>query len=144
MRIALLGVGNDMKGDDGIGIIASDMVYEDIRNVHDCLLIKTNVPENYIRKIIEFRPNTLIVFDAADFNGKYGEVRLIEEDDIVNFSISTHNSPLSIFFEIIRSEKNMKIHLIGIQKKNTEFGEDISEEILSSLPRVVSLAKDLL
>ncbi len=141
MKVAILGIGNDMKADDGIGLLAAEKFEKTIKNDHETMLLNTNVPENFIGPIEKFAPDILMIFDAAQFEGAYGDIKVIESEEIIDFSISTHNTPLSIFFKAL----NMKAsYLIGIQVKNTEFDGKISEEVISSLPQAVSLAKDLL
>jgi len=141
MKVAVLGIGNEMKSDDGIGLLAAEEFEKKIMKDHQTLLINTNVPENYIGKIDKFGPDILMIFDAASFSGSPGDVKVIKNENILDFSMSTHNTPLSIFFKAL----NIKgVFLIGIQIKNTEFDGKISEEVISSLPQAVSLAQGLI
>ena len=144
MRVAIVGVGNEMKGDDGIGPLVAEHFHEKIKDMHEALLVKTYAPENIIGKIISFRPRIVIVFDAAIFDADPGECRLVEKEELITFSMSTHNAPLGIFFEIIKESVDARIYLIGIQVKSTRFGSEISEHVISSLPSALSLAGDVL
>ncbi|NOX71075.1 MAG: hydrogenase 3 maturation endopeptidase HyCI [Candidatus Micrarchaeota archaeon] len=144
MKIAIIGVGNDMKGDDGIGPLVAERFFEKVKDAHDTILTKTYAPENIIGKIISFDPDVVVVFDAAIFGGAPGECRLIEREELTTFSMSTHNAPLGIFFEIIKESSKATIYLIGIQVESTHFGNKISEKVMSSVPSALSLANDVL
>ena len=142
MKVAVLGIGNEMKADDGIGLLAAEEFETKIRKNHQTLLINTNVPENFIGKIEKFGPEMLIIFDAMSASGNPGDIKIIEKEEIAEFSASTHNTPLGIFFQALRADA--KIFLIGIQIKTTEFGEEITKEVISSLPQALSLGEKII
>ncbi|MCK4335289.1 MAG: hypothetical protein KAW40_01030, partial [Candidatus Aenigmarchaeota archaeon] len=44
-RFAILGIGNDLKGDDGIGWYVVDKLRKELKKDENLLLVKTSVPE---------------------------------------------------------------------------------------------------
>ena len=62
-KIIILGIGNESKGDDGVGpyIIKRLKIFN--KNPNLVLIDAGVVPENYIQKIINFNPETIIIID---------------------------------------------------------------------------------
>ena len=132
MRTAVVGIGNEMKGDDGIGIRVAKQLQEDwpAAREKDTLVIPAEVPENYIQPIIRFRPELLILVDASDFQGKAGDVRAIREEEVSSVYTNTHSVPILLFLEAIKKEvPNLRTVFMGIQPKSTQFGKPMSPEV---------------
>jgi hydrogenase 3 maturation protease len=129
MRTVVIGVGNEMKGDDGIGIRIANQLQQD-GLPEGVLIIPAEVPENYIQPIIKHKPELLILVDASDFQGKAGDIRAIKDDEVSKVFTSTHSIPLVLFLEAIRKDvPDMKTVFLGIQPKSTHFGEPVSQEV---------------
>ncbi|MBF0320530.1 MAG: hydrogenase 3 maturation endopeptidase HyCI [Nitrospirae bacterium] len=134
-RTAILGVGNSMRMDDGVGPYIVNRLTSLPANI---VCIDTGVcPENFVEDIIAFRPSKMIVIDAADFGGRCGEPRLIAEQDIPTYTLTTHSFPISITTRLIASETGCEVFFIGIQVKSTAFGEGISEEVYRGADSII-------
>lgn len=140
-RIAILGVGNDLKGDDGIGWYVVDKLAKIFKEDKNLLLIKTSVPENHTKEIREFAPNILIIIDAADFKERPGTIKYITEDQISDTFISTHTTPLTVFLRLYQEDMPIKkpVFIIGIQKKTVEFGQSITPQVKKSGDLIANL-----
>ncbi len=129
-RLAVIGLGNDLKGDDGVGWFVAGELEKKFGKNPDILLIKTSTPENHVKEVRDFVPNMLLIVDAASFKGKPGEVRIIDEREIQRVFYSTHRTPLTVFLELLDKESPIsRTRIIGIQKKSTRFGEPMSPEV---------------
>lgn len=128
MRAAIIGVGNELKGDDGIGIMVARQLQEDLQG-KDMLIIPADVPENWIQPIIKFRPELLILVDASDFQAKAGDIRAIRDEEVSKVYTNTHSIPLVLFLEAIRKEVDTRTVFIGIQPRSSRFGEPMSQEV---------------
>jgi len=124
-RFAILGIGNDLKGDDAVGWYVVDRLRAEFGKDANLLLVKTSVPENHVREISEFAPKLLIVVDAADFGKRPGNIKIIKEYQITHSFISTHNTPLTIFLRLYNADEPYRkpVTLIGIQRESNEFGQ---------------------
>jgi hydrogenase 3 maturation protease len=142
-RTVILGVGNSMRSDDGVGPY---IVKQIVSSSADIVCIDVGVcPENFVGDIIDIRPSKVIVIDAADFGGRCGEPRLIAEQDIPGSTLTTHSFPISITTRLIASETGCEVFFIGIQVKSTAFGEGISEEVYMGADSVIDcINKDCL
>jgi len=141
-RVVILGVGNDLKADDGIGI----HVAKSFRpwKETESMVVATDIPENWIYKITRFRPDVVVIVDSADFGKRPGSFRILEEDELSGFVTSTHNIPLKIFIKEIKRSCNPRIYFIGIQPKELGFGKGLSREVKNSIEKVCTVIKELI
>ena len=93
-KIAILGVGNDLRTDDGIGLF----IINGLSIRHPNILIENvgSVPEAFARPIAEFGASRIIMIDAADMMKNPGHIELITKERIGGIALSTHRMPLSI------------------------------------------------
>ncbi len=129
-NILILGVGNRLRQDDGIG---SYLVKRLQKRVSIPMIDAGDVPENYIGPIENSGANFVLVVDAADFGGSPGEIALIELDKIKNFGISTHTANLSLLFKVIPQDKRPDVLLVAIQSGSTEIGQGLTDAVRDSL-----------
>ncbi|MFC1560124.1 hydrogenase maturation peptidase HycI [Candidatus Margulisiibacteriota bacterium] len=140
-KVAVLGIGNTLKNDDGIGaLIARSLNGRVNAKVIDC----GETPENYTGVIRKEGPDTVLLIDAVDFKGEAGDIRLIENSKINNLGLTTHNMPLTLFIGLIENEIKAKVVILGVQPKSTAFGENISSELLSSKMKIENILIDIL
>jgi len=132
---AVMSIGNPLKLDDNIGNIILERL--DIENI---IKIRGEItPENFIDKLKDC--DEIIILDSLQFGGEVGEVRIFELNEIEDNIISTHNIPISLLQNFF---PDSKIKIIGIQPKNIEFGEGLSEELESKIEEIVEKVKTLL
>lgn len=143
-RVVVVGVGNEFKADDGVGIRVAKSFEKNPPKGTESMAIATEIPENWIYKITRFCPDVMFIVDSADFGKRPGNFRILEEDELSGFVTSTHNIPLKIFLKEIRRSCNPRIHFIGIQPKNLEFGKGLSMEVKNSVGKVCMIIKELI
>jgi len=117
----LLGIGNTLNGDDGVGIYVAERFRKDDWIVLAC----GTAPENFTGIIRKTRPSCLVMVDAAAMGISPGEYRIIPRDKIEDVSIGTHQLPLLFLIDFL-SDIAERIILIGIQPARTGTGEEIS------------------
>ncbi|WEU40990.1 MAG: hydrogenase maturation peptidase HycI [Candidatus Odinarchaeum yellowstonii] len=137
-RLIILGVGNIIRGDDGVGskIISSLKGRLDERVK---LIDAGPVPESFTDVVKAFQPTHILIIDAADLGREPGWIEFVEEDRILNTSFSTHQMPLSLLVEYFKSETQSKIYLLGIQPLNNSLGEGLTPEVNAAKRRIVKL-----
>ncbi|MCL2767852.1 MAG: hydrogenase maturation protease [Synergistaceae bacterium] len=92
-------------------------------------------PENYISKLRKDEPEILIIIDAAEMGIEAGSVRVLNFNEIGGEIITSHGIPLSILLE--QFNKTLDIFIIGIQPKQTNPGEPLSDEVKAAAEYVV-------
>lgn len=137
-RLVILGVGNIIRRDDGVGpsIIHS---LKGKLNGRVKLIDTGPIPESFTDVIKAFKPTHILIIDAAGMNKKPGCIRFIEEDQILNTSFSTHQMPLSLLIDYLKCETDSKIYLLGIQPLTNAFGEGLTPEVEEAKHRIVKL-----
>ena len=133
-KVILLGIGNTLRSDDGVGSILAQRLNNKVKfKVFDA----GPSPENYLEKIIKENPGTVVIADAVDFGAKPGEVSLLEGKDIttVNF-FSTHNSSISLVINYLQSRLAADIIILAIQPATLVFGDTLSPAIEKTLAQL--------
>jgi hydrogenase 3 maturation protease len=132
-RVVIACVGNQLRGDDGVGPFISGLVKSTDRiRVVNC----GETPENYLGVIAGYRPEKVIIIDAAHFGGEPGDVRIVKKDDITGGGLSTHDAILTLFANYIEAEAGAETFFLAIQPKRSEVGGTLS-------PRVEHVAKEI-
>lgn len=133
----LLGIGNELNGDDGIGCFIARKFRQKDWLSFDC----STVPENYLGKVIENKPELLVIVDAAQMGLNAGEIRIIKKEDAASSFASTHTLALREF--ISAAEKYAKrILLIGIQPKQTGQFCGLSKEATKAMRKLIDILKE--
>ena len=141
MRVAVCGVGNRIRGDDGVGPEVIQALRSEIDDKDVLLLDCESSPENLLGEIQGFSPDKVILIDAVDLGEKPGSVGMVDIHSIKKQSMSTHKLPLNLFIDYLQNRMKFKIHFIGIQPKQTALGEEMSEECRKAVPLVKDLVK---
>ncbi|MGY5863290.1 MAG: hydrogenase maturation protease [Candidatus Thorarchaeota archaeon] len=141
-KIAVLGIGNDLRTDDGLGLLIIDNLKIDdprimIENVG-------SVPEGFAKNLASFGAERIIMIDAADMLKPPGHVELITKDRIGGIAISTHRMPLSFLMMYLEQETGGKSLLIGIQPKSIQFGEGLTPEIQEVVDKTITSLETIL
>jgi hydrogenase 3 maturation protease len=130
----LLGVGNTLKGDDGVGpYIANNFVCSDW-HVIDC----GTAPENFTGVVKHHFPSLVMIVDAAMMGKKPGDISLISHDRISEIGFSTHSLSLALMTEYLLQHK-IDVIIIGIEPLSMELGDEISEVVMSAAEELIKL-----
>lgn len=139
----ILGIGNDMRGDDGLGSILAQKL-SILENENITVFDGKTVPENFTGAIKKEIPSHIILLDAVEMNKPPGHIKLVSKEEIANYSISTHAMPLSFLIKYLESTTPAEIMLMGIQPDNMDLICEISPKIQESLNYVLKLFKHVL
>ncbi|MCJ7713863.1 hydrogenase 3 maturation endopeptidase HyCI [Candidatus Bathyarchaeota archaeon] len=143
-KIVIAGIGNPIRNDDFVGVKIVQELKNKVPNevqLYEC----ETVPESFLEPIIELNPTHILLIDAALLGLKPGAIRLINPEQVINFSpITSHTLPLRIFCEFIKKTTESKIALLLIEPKNTGFGEKITPEVQSAAEEIIKLLHKLL
>ena len=134
-------VGNEIRGDDGVGPYVSRLIKE-VGRVHvvDC----GETPENYLGVITRFKPEKVVVIDAAEFGGKPGEIRLVKKSEIAGGGPSTHDAILTLFTDFIEHETGAETFFLAIQPAGTKVGAGLSPHVEAAGRRIATTINKIL
>lgn len=126
-KVVILGIGNTLKGDDGIGSILAKRIKN---RVPFKVIDAGQSPENYLEKIAKEKPDTILIIDAVDFGGLPSEIKIFDCSQIKEAKFySTHNLSLNIIINYLLKEGIENIIILAIQPKEIKFKPRLSKEV---------------
>jgi len=129
-RIAIVGVGNELNGDDGAGPRVVRQLAARLPATPGLLLIDAGLaPENFGGPLRRFGPDLVLEIDAADHGRAPGAVVWVDWRDADGLSASTHTLPPSVFAEYLVAELGCRVGLIGIQPGALELNAPLSPAV---------------
>ncbi|HYB93274.1 MAG TPA: hydrogenase maturation peptidase HycI [archaeon] len=127
-RVVIVGVGNPIRRDDGVGVEIVHSLKGKVSN--DILLIESEtIPENFINQIIEFKPTHILIINAALMHLNPGTAKLVKSIEAPEESISTHGLPIQIFVQYLTKMTEANTAMLLIQPRDTGFGEGLTSEL---------------
>jgi len=153
-RIAFVGIGNELKGDDGAGPLFVKTLEEHIwmlPPVEKEKLIERvgyinsgTAPENITGFLKRFSPSLVAFVDAADIGMEPGSIGLFAPEELGNSPLSTHTLPLKIIVEYLKEEMDAEFVILGIQPYSTEPMIEISPFVKDSVGVVCEVIMEVL
>ena len=205
--LLILGIGNDIRGDDGLGpyiinqltilkeITLNNLNQEDIKreinnnelenqdnefelfddvndintgntpldealdsyiielnvDVNESLIKRLNktffinggsVPENFTGLIKKIDPSHIIIIDASLMKKEVGEISIVNKDNIVDISISTHSMSLAYLIKYLQLEKEFNILFIGIEPEIMDLSFELTPKIKDASDKLIKLLFD--
>ena len=142
-KLVIMGIGNDICGDDGIGpYIVENIKHLESSNVS--ILNATTVPENFTGKIRKIDPTHIIIVDAVIMNEGPGKIKITKKEEVAGVSISTHSMSLSYLVNYLELEKPYNILFIGIEPESMELGQGLSPLVKSSSDEIINIFTEIL
>lgn len=134
-RVAILGVGNKLKGDDAAGILCAEGLNRLMRGKIPArlkILLGREAPENQTGRIRKFNPDLVLILDAVLGSHKPGAVFLAEKSQIADETVSTHKVSLALVADYLEKSVGCRVLILGIQPQKIEFGAPASEPVKES------------
>jgi hydrogenase 3 maturation protease len=130
----VLGVGNDMNGDDGAGGgVVRELAARMAATPGVLLIDGGTAPESFTGPLRRFRPDLVIEIDAADQNQPAGTTAWIDWREADGMSASTHTLPPSVLATFLSADLGCRVALIGIQPATLEMGRGLSPEVATAV-----------
>jgi len=137
-RIAFLGIGNELNGDDAAGVeVVSRLRSVFITGTNILVLDGGTAPENFTGPMRRFMPQLVILVDCADMGKEPGSVAWLEVDELEGFSASTHTLPPTVLAHFLSHEIGCEVGLIGIQPDSLDFGAALSNPVTEAIDEIV-------
>lgn len=148
-KIAILGIGNELREDDNVGPYIIEKLNEyfeknDSEQDSVILINAGSVPENFTSLIKKERPTHLIIIDAVLMENDPGSIKFVKKEEIANVNISTHSLSLNFLIRYLEKFLSMDILFIGIQPLNMNLGDNLSKEVKKSADELISIIFSLL
>jgi hydrogenase 3 maturation protease len=137
----LVGVGNRLRGDDGVGpVIAGRLARLAPARAVDA----GSVPENWLGPLLEARPAVVVFVDAADHGAAPGAWRLVPTAALAERASSTHAASLALLAGLLERE-GIRTFLLAIQPSRLTLGAPLSAPVRATAHALTrTLARALL
>jgi hydrogenase 3 maturation protease len=127
-RVAVVGVGNRLRGDDGAGSwLAERLRARCGAPVFDA----ETVPENYLGPLLAADPEVVLFVDAARLDAPPGACRLVPAHALGGRCDSTHGMSLLLLSRALEAH-GIECWLFGLQPARTSAGEPVSPEVAAA------------
>ena len=158
-KLIVLGVGNELKSDDGVGpFIINKLKEENIEDNKRLLFINAKtVPENFTGKIRKENPSHIIIIDACLMGLNPGEYKIVDREEFSSIGISTHSMSLSYFVKFLNQDN---IIFLGIEPQSLElidqdslgvvgadlmeFNGQLNENVEKGALKIIEILKEIL
>jgi len=144
LTTALIGLGNILLKDEGIGVHAVRAIKERHAFYPEVEIIDGGTLGLDLLPFFEGRDKILII-DAVNFRKEPGYIGVIEDDDIpsvLNVKLSVHHIGLTdvLFAARLTNVHPSKLCLIGIQPESIDVGLEMTECIRNKMEELITLA----
>jgi hydrogenase maturation protease len=144
MRVGIIGVGNPLRKDDGIGIILLEKIIEKKNELPSNIeyIDGGTGGMNLLHMLALF--DVALIIDAVNFNGRPGESKLFKSEDVCgkepSINMSTHETDI---LKIINLSKKLgeipdELFIFGIQPKDVSQGNTLSPELQHAIESLTS------
>lgn len=142
MQTLVLGIGNTLLSDEGIGVHAIYYLQKNHASMPNVRYIDGGTMSFTLAAEIE-QANNLIVIDATQLHDKPGTVKIFVDEEMDRFlgngnKRSVHEVGLLDLIHISRMTGHFPLRraLIGIQPQKLDWGESPTESVSASIPQV--------
>lgn len=142
-RIAVIGIGNELRGDDVAGLVLvrelRELIPAQVSDRH--LIVEAgSAPENICGLLRRFKPDLVLMVDAARLDAEPGTLQWLDWPMAVGLSASTHSLPIHMVAAYLEAELGCVVELLGIQPANIAFNAPLSLPVSKA---VKAAAKEL-
>lgn len=125
MKKALLCIGNELRGDDGVAIATGRLVEEHLPEWR--VFFGYDTPENEFATLRAFAPNVIVVVDAMS-GFKENQIEFLDLSDERTYIYSTHNIPTPILMSCLRDicTKTIFLGICVLLENVLHFSEGLS------------------
>ena len=139
LRLAILGIGNELNADDGAGVLVARALKARLAPNPQLLVLEAGAaPENFGGPLRRFQPTLVLMIDAVQMDAPPGAITWLAWEQIDGLSASTHTLPPSVFATYLMSELGCRVSLLGIQAACLEMGEPLSAAVQAAVEEVAA------
>ena len=152
MKIVVIGVGQTMRGDDAVGVVAVrswQTHYPQTAKHPDVQLEISELPGLDLLELLSGAEFALIV-DAVQSGRPAGEIQILDEQAISAFEPGTGSAhgwgvaeTIQLGHKLHRANYPRNLKILGIAAQQFEIGSSLSSEIIESLPNIVKEIENL-
>jgi hydrogenase maturation protease len=146
-RITVLGIGNILNSDEGVGVHAVRAMQVEAHRAPDVAFLDGGTLGLNLLSLVEGASH-LLILDAVDADRPPGTLVELAKEEIPLFGgvrMSQHQLTFQevLGLALIRDKLPGQLYLIGVQPASLDIGTELSPQVAAVLPRVVERAWDI-
>ena len=139
-KVAVLGIGSDLRGDDIAGIIAAKQIEKNIKQKKPRPKVKffigATAPENLTGEIKKYQPSHLVIIDSVHSNVPPGQITIMDPEHLDEVSFFTHKLPVKLMVDYLLQFCKCAVLIIGIQPKDITVDSSVSKEVRQAVKKL--------
>jgi len=138
-RVLLLGLGNDLFGDDGFGVRLAEQVAGAVRDSSVLQAVVAGAsPERFVSERGSW--DNVIFADAVEMGQRPGSATILDASAIrARFpQVSTHKLSLGVLARYVESQGRARAWLLGVQPQTVAPGTPLSPPVASAVRALAS------
>lgn len=136
-RVAIMGIGDELSRHDRLGILAARDL-EALRLPAVKVFLAGTIPESFTGPIRRWKPDHVVLIDAADMGTRPGTVAVIGAGQVRGSRLSTHALPLSLVMKYLEKDVGTRVTLVGIQPDLAATGAATTAAETAGVTRLVA------
>lgn len=139
--IAIVGLGNELMTDDGVGIHAIRLLQQD--SPEGVILAEVGTSPLKAQDLLE-EVDEVIAIDAVTAGDKPGSVYVFDGQDAeLSDQLSLHNLGIIGTLRLMPENQRPKVTILGVEPEIIDYGMELSPTVRNSLPLVVKTARKI-
>jgi len=139
-KVAIVGIGNIMKGDDGFGPALVEKLNGKIKAA--CIDVGST-PENYVSTIVKQNPDVILLVDAMHLDLDPGCYAVLKPDEVLKSGFTTHDISPRMFIEYLKTQTKADVYMLGVQPQTISLGDEMSGSVKRTLEELEALIKEI-
>lgn len=147
-RVAVVGVGQELAGDDAAGMVAARRLALSVGRGRQRpgspevrVFLAGPVPENFAGQVERFRPSHCLVLDAGELGQPPGAIAWLEADECEGPSLSSHRLPVAWFLRYLSLACGCRTAVIAIQPRQLSVYDGLSPEVAEAALALARLVR---
>lgn len=155
-RVAVMGIGNPLRGDDGVGCVVARKLRRAFAWVPAgeepaasgvttvAVVDAEEIPEGYLDVLEAARPAVVVLVDAADLGCAPGALTLVDGARLRDDTTCTHRTPLAPLVRYLEQRTGAAVLLAAIQPGGERWADSLSGEVEDTANRLANILWDAL
>jgi hydrogenase maturation protease len=143
IEVLVLGLGNELLTDDGVGIHAVRMLGQE-PPMEGVVVAQAGTAVLHAQDLLE-QAAFVIAIDAVRAGDKPGSIYRFDIDQArINQSVSLHDLGIVGVMQLIPQQARPAVTILGIEPGSLNYGMELSPAVGAALPRVVRIVRDMI
>ncbi|MBN1146321.1 MAG: hydrogenase 3 maturation endopeptidase HyCI [Anaerolineales bacterium] len=138
-RVALVGVGHELFGDDAVGLLLAQRLRKGLEGRRVLVIEAGPIPENFSGALRRFEPDLVLMIDAAQMGETPGTVRWLDWKDVSQAGAFAHTGSLCLLADFLARELGCQVALLGIQPGNLSFDAPLTPPVYEACEQASAL-----